>query len=82
MPMRRGFLHLVAVMGWATGKMLPWCVSDTVGVEFRLEALEALARFGRPDIFDTDQGSRFTSPRFTGVLPAAGVRVSMDGRGR
>jgi len=82
-PMRRGFLYLAAVMDWATRKVLSWRVSNTMDVEFCLEALEeALAGFGRPDIFNTDQGSQFTSPRFTGALLAAGVRVSMDGRGR
>jgi putative transposase len=83
LPMRRGFLYLVAVMDWATRKVLSWRVSNTLDVEFCLEALEeALARFGRPEIFNTDQGSQFTSPRFTGVLQQAGVRISMDGRGR
>jgi putative transposase len=82
-PVRRGFLYLVAVMDWATRKVLSWRVSNTMDVEFCLEALEeALARFGRPEIFNTDQGSQFTSPRFTAVLQAAGVRISMDGRGR
>jgi putative transposase len=82
-PMRRGFLYLVAVMDWATRKVLSWRVSNTMDAEFCVAALEeALARFGRPDIFNTDQGSQFTSPRFTGVLHAAGVRISMDGRGR
>src|SRR3978361_828308 len=82
-PMRRGFLYLVAVMDWSTRKVLSWRVSNTMDVEFCIEALEdALARFGRPDIFNSDQGSQFTSPRFTGVLQAAGVRISMDGRGR
>ena len=82
-PMRRGFLYLAAVMDWATRKVLSWRVSNTMGVEFCLEALEeVLAQHGRPNIFNTDQGSQFTSPRFTGVLLAAGVRVSMDGRGR
>jgi putative transposase len=82
-PMRRGFLYLVAVMDWSTRKVLSWRVSNTMDVEFCIEALEeALARFGRPEIFNTDQGSQFTSPRFTGVLQAAGVRTSMDGRGR
>ena len=81
--MRRGFLYLVAVMDWSTRKVLSWRVSNTMDVEFCIEALEdALARFGRPDIFNSDQGSQFTSPRFTGVLQAAGVRISMDGRGR
>jgi putative transposase len=83
LPMRRGFLYLVAVMDWASRKVLSWRVSNTLDVEFCLEALEeALARFGRPGIFNTDQGGQFTSPRFTGVLERAGVRVSMDGRGR
>jgi putative transposase len=82
-PMRRGFLYLAAVMDWATRKVLAWRVSNTMDVEFCLEALEeALARYGRPEIFNTDQGSQFTSPRFTGVLQRAGVRISMDGRGR
>jgi putative transposase len=82
-PMRRGFMYLVAVMDWSTRKVLSWRVSNTMDVEFCIEALEeALARFGRPDIFNTDQGSQFTSPRFTSVLQQAGVRISMDGRGR
>jgi putative transposase len=83
LPMRRGFLYLVAVMDWATRKVLAWRVSNTMEVEFCLEVLEeALAQFGRPGIFNTDQGGQFTSPRFTGLLQDAGVRVSMDGRGR
>jgi putative transposase len=82
-PMRRGFLYLVTVMDWATRKVLAWRLSNTMDVEFCLEALEeALARYGRPEIFNSDQGSQFTSPRFTGVLQRAGVRISMDGRGR
>jgi putative transposase len=83
MPMRRGFLYLVAVMDWATRKVLSWRVSNTLDADFCIEALEeALARYGRPEIFNSDQGSQFTSPRFTGVLRDAGVRISMDGRGR
>jgi putative transposase len=82
-PMRRGFLYLVAVMDWATRKVLAWRVSNTMDVEFCIEALqEACVRFGRPEIFNTDQGSQFTSPRFTAVLRDAGVQISMDGRGR
>ena len=82
-PMQRGFLYLVAVMDWATRKVLSWRVSNTMDADFCIEALEeALERFGRPEIFNTDQGSQFTSPRFTGVLREAGVRISMDGRGR
>ena len=82
-PMRRGFLYLVAVMDWATRKVLAWRVSNTMDTAFCIEALhEALARFGRPEIFNTDQGSQFTSQEFTAVLRAADVRISMDGRGR
>jgi putative transposase len=83
LPMRRGFLYLVAIMDWATRKVLSWRVSNTMDVEFCIEALEeALARFGKPEIFNTDQGSQFTSPRFTRVLRDAEIRISMDGRGR
>jgi putative transposase len=78
-PMRKGFLYLVAVMDWATRKVLAWRLSNTMDVEF---CIEALARHGKPEIFNTDQGSQFTSPRFTGILTGAGIRVSMDGRGR
>ncbi|CCD02696.1 putative transposase [Azospirillum brasilense] len=70
-------------MDWATRKVLIWRLSNTMDVEFCLGAVEeAMARHGRPDIFDTDQGSHFTSPRFTGLLTATGIRVSMDGQGR
>lgn len=82
-PMRRGFLYLVAVMDWATRKVLSWRLSNTMDAEFCVEALEeALAQHGPPEILNTDQGSQFTSPRFTDVLQGAGVRISMDGRGR
>jgi putative transposase len=82
-PMRRGFLYLVAIMDWATRKVLAWRLSNTMEADFCIEALEeALARFGAPEIFNTDQGSQFTSPRFTDMLKNAAVRISMDGRGR
>ena len=82
-PMRRGFLYLVAVMDWATRKVLAWRLSNTMDAGFCVGALEdALARFGRPEIFNTDQGSQFTSRAFTSVLRDAEVRISMDGRGR
>ena len=82
-PMRRGFLYLVAVMDWASRKVLSWRLSNTMDMEFCRETLEeALTTYGRPAIFNTDQGSQFTSPRFTEVLIEAGVQVSMDGRGR
>lgn len=82
-PMQRGFLYLVAVMDWASRKVLAWRLSNTMDVTFCLEALEeAMATYGRPEIFNTDQGSQFTSPRFTGLLTEVGIQVSMDGRGR
>ena len=82
-PMRRGFLYLVAIMDWATRHVLAWRLSNTLDSRFCLEALrEALARYGKPAIFNTDQGSQFTSLDFTGVLKDAGVAISMDGRGR
>jgi putative transposase len=82
-PMRRGFLYLVAVMDWATRKVLAWRLSNTMDAGFCVAALEeALARFGKPEIFNTDQGSQFTSFAFTKVLREAEVRISMDGRGR
>ena len=82
-PMRRGFLYLVAVMDWSSRKVLSWRLSNTMDGEFCREALEgALTTHGLPEIFNTDQGSQFTSPRFTELLTDAGVQVSMDGRGR
>lgn len=82
-PMRRGFLYLVAVMDWATRKVLSWRLSNTMDARFCVEALEeAIRRHGTPGIFNTDQGSQFTSLEFTSVLKEAGVRISMDGRGR
>jgi len=82
-PMRRGFLYLVAVMDWASRRVLSWRLSNTMDADFCIEALEeAMARHGRPEIFNTDQGSQFTSPRFTDVLLEAGVKISMDGKGR
>ena len=82
-PMRRGFLYLVAVMDWASRKVLSWRVSNTMEVDFYIAAVEyALARFGRPEIFNTDRGSQFTSPRFVEVVQRGGTLVSMDGRGR
>ena len=82
-PMQRGFLYLVAIMDWASRKVLAWRLSNTMEVEFCIEALEeALAKYGKPEIFNTDQGSQFTSLEFTGVLEAANVLISMDGKGR
>jgi putative transposase len=82
-PIGRGFLYLVAVMDWASRAVLAWRLSNTMDVSFCVLALtEALARFGKPEIFNTDQGSQFTSLAFTGALEQAGIQISMDGRGR
>ena len=82
-PMAHGFLYLVAIIDWASRAVLAWRVSNTMDTSFCLAALdEALARYGRPKIFNTDQGAQFTSAAFTGKLEAAGVAISMDGRGR
>ena len=82
-PIGRGFLYLVAIMDWASRAVLAWRLSNSMDVSFCRSALEeALARFGKPEIFNTDQGSQFTSPAFTGVLQAVAIKVSMDGRGR
>jgi len=82
-PMRRGFLYLVAIMDWATRKVLAWRLSNTMEAEFCVEALkDALAKYGPPEIFNSDQGSQFTSDDFTQVLKDAKVKISMDGRGR
>jgi putative transposase len=82
-PMANGFMYLVAIIDWASRAVLAWRLSNTMDTGFCLAALdEALARFGKPDIFNTDQGAQFTSTEFTGRLTAAGIRISMDGRGR
>jgi putative transposase len=82
-PLGRGFLYLVAVMDWASRAVLAWRLSNTMDGSFCVAALEeALAHFGVPEIFNTDQGSQFTGAAFTGVLEAHGVAISMDGRGR
>ena len=82
-PMRRGFLYLVAIMDWATRKVLSWRLSNSQDADFCVAALEeALQRYGKPEIFNTDQGSQFTSYAFTSVLKDAGIKISMDGKGR
>ncbi|WP_159006615.1 IS3 family transposase [Bradyrhizobium sp. S69] len=82
-PMRRGFLYLVAIVDWASRKVLAWQLSNTMEADFCVAALEeAIVRYGKPDIFNTDQGSQFTSFAFTNTLREAGIRISMDGRGR
>jgi putative transposase len=82
-PMAKGFLYLVVVMDWASRAVLAWRLSNTLGADFCVEALEeALSRYGRPEIFNTDQGSQFTSDDFTGTLKDHGITISMDGKGR
>ena len=81
--MQRGFHYLVAIMDWASRKVLAWRLSNTMDTEFCIEAVEeALAKYGKPEIFNSDQGSQFTSPRFTQVLKQVNVKISMDGKGR
>jgi putative transposase len=81
-PMVRGFVYLAAVVDWFSRRVLSWRVSITMEVEFCLEAVEeALARHGKPEIFNTDQGSQFTSQDFTGLLLGNAIAISMDGRG-
>lgn len=82
-PMRKGFLYLMAVMDWHSRKVLSWRLSNTLDTDFCVGALEeAISRYGKPDIFNTDQGSQFTSFDFTQALKDAGVKISMDGKGR
>ena len=81
-PMARGFVYLAAVVDWYSRRVLAWRLSITMEADFCIEALEeALARHGRPSIFNTDQGSQFTSQEFTAVLLGAGIAISMDGKG-
>lgn len=82
-PMAKGHAYLVAVMDWASRKVLSWRLSNTLDASFCLEALEeAIQLYGSPEIFNTDQGSQFTSEAFTGKLKEHGIRISMDGKGR
>lgn len=83
LPMRRGFLYLMAIMDWHTRMVLSWRISNTLDADFCIEALnEAIYRFGPPDIMNSDRGSRFTSFAWTDRLRRSGVRISMDGKGR
>jgi putative transposase len=82
-PMKRGFVYLIAVIDWFSRRVLSWKLSITMDVSFCLEALdEALSKHGKPEIFNTDQGSQFTSIDFTGRLKKEGIAISMDGKGR
>lgn len=81
--MGKGFIYLVAVMDWSSRKILSWGISNTLDAEFCKEALlEAVSRFGVPEIFNSDQGVQFTSNEFTDILKAHGIQISMDGKGR
>jgi putative transposase len=83
LPMAKGFCYLVAIMDWASRRVLAWRLSNTLDVSFCNEALEeAIMRYGIPEIFNSDQGSQFTSEAFTGILNTHGISISMDGRGR
>jgi putative transposase len=82
-PMRKGFVYLAAVLDWATRKVLSWRLSNTLTTDFCLEAVEAaVQRYGVPEIFNTDQGSQFTSDDFVDLIQGHGIRLSMDGKGR
>jgi putative transposase len=81
-PLRRGFMYLVAVMDWHTRHVLSWQLSNSMETSFCIEALEEALADGQPEIFNTDQGVQFTSRAFTSRLEARGVAISMDGRGR
>jgi len=82
-PMASGFVYLVAIMDWHSRKVLSWKLSNSMDTSFCIEALEeAMDRYGKPEIFNTDQGSQFTSDDFTQVLKDADIRISMDGKGR
>ena len=81
-PMRRGFVYLIAVLDWHSRRVLSWRVSNTMTTDFCLDAVrEAIVRYGVPEIFNTDQGSQFTSSEFTGLLKEHGIQISMDGKG-
>jgi putative transposase len=81
-PLARGFLYLVTIMDWYSRYVLAWRLSNTLEVDFCIEALEEALRIGVPKIFNTDQGAQFTSEAFTGLLKQHGIKVSLDGKGR
>ena len=82
-PMAKGFVYLVAVIDWYSRKVLSWRLSNTLDTDFCVEALnEALSKYGKPEIFNSDQGCQFTSAAFTDRLKATGIKISMDGKGR
>lgn len=81
-PLANGFMYLTAVIDWYSRYVLAWQLSNTLDTQFCVDALQAALRLGQPEIFNTDQGSQFTSASFTGILEAAGIQISMDGKGR
>ena len=83
LPLAKGYVYLVAILDWASRKVLSWRLSNTLDTSFCIDALdEAIERFGSPEIFNSDQGSQFTSEAFTNRLKEHGIKISMDGRGR
>ena len=83
LPMAKGFCYLMAIMDWASRKVLAWRLSNTLDASFCTEALEeAIRKYGTPEIFNTDQGSQFTSDAFIGILESHDIKISMDGKGR
>lgn len=80
-PMAKGFLYLVAIIDWYSRYVLSWRLSNTLDTDFCREALEEALRKGKPEIFNTDQGSQFTSEEFTGILKKHNIQISMDGKG-
>ena len=81
--MARGSLYLVAIIDWYSLKVLSWRLSNSMDTTFCIDALkEALSKYGTPEIFNTDQGSQFTSNAFTGILKSNDIKISMDGKGR
>ena len=82
-PVKKGFLYLVAIMDWATRKVLTWQLSNTLDASFCVEGLEeALAKYGKPEIMNTDQGSQYTGAGWITTLTKADIKISMDGQGR
>ena len=82
-PVKKGFLYLVVIMDWATRKVLSWRLSNTLDASFCVEALEdAIAKYGKPEIMNTDQGSQYTGAGWITTLTKADIKISMDGRGR
>jgi putative transposase len=80
-PMAHGFMYLVVIMDWYSRYVLAWRLSNTLDADFCVEALEEALRKGKPDVFNTDQGSQFTGKAFTGFLEQPGIKISMDGKG-